>query len=114
MTDAAILGQFEIDKSGALREVNKVCHVQRNYWFQDPQYIYDNTFGVNFQIKLSGKGHSLSWAGNGVLAIISEDLSVRLWDVESGENFVLEPKVSSSSYSSDECFISVDYNVKTG
>jgi WD40 repeat protein len=46
------------------------------------------------------------------LSIISEDLSVRLWDVDSGENFVLEPK--GASYSSDECFISIDFNANTG
>ena len=61
---------------------------------------------------MSGKGHILSWAGIGVLGIISEDLSVRLLDLDSGDNFVLEPK--GTNYSGDEYFISIDYNAKTG
>lgn len=56
---------------------------------------------------------SLSWAGIGTLAIISEELSVRLIDVDTGDNFVLEAK-GSQTYSADEYICAVDYNEKSG
>jgi intraflagellar transport protein 140 len=43
------------------------------------------------QVKLSGKAQdgSITWAGKGLLAVNGGDANVRLWDVDSGDNFVL-------------------------
>ncbi|XP_063235193.1 intraflagellar transport protein 140 homolog [Bacillus rossius redtenbacheri] len=65
MTEGLNVGQFSVDAKGQLTEVMKV--------------------------KLSGRSQdaTMAWAGVGVLAVITGDLSVRCWDLESGENYLL-------------------------
>lgn len=55
------------------------------------------------QVKLSGRSQdaSMVWAGPGLLAVITGDLSVRCWDMDTGESYLLdaEPLNSASSFS---------------
>jgi len=54
----------------------------------------------------------LFWVGNNTLAIVGKDPFVRLWDVESGDNTVLEAK--RSEVGDEETFLSVEYHPLDG
>ena len=43
-------------------------------------------------MKLSGRSQdaAMVWAGPGLLAIITGDLSVRCWDLDTGESYLLD------------------------
>lgn len=55
----------------------------------------------------------ISWVGPNTIAVLSKELSIRLWDLESNENSVLEAD-QGLSYTPDEIFSSVDYQNNTG
>ncbi|XP_021936986.1 intraflagellar transport protein 140 homolog isoform X3 [Zootermopsis nevadensis] len=78
MTEDLNVGQFQVNPSGQLIELMKV--------------------------KLSGRSQDASvvWAGPGLLAVITGDLSVRFWDLDTGESYLLDaepvnPSISDSS-----------------
>lgn len=55
------------------------------------------------QVKLSGRSQdaSMVWAGPGLLAIITGDLAVRCWDLDTGESYLLDAEPLSSAPASD-------------
>ncbi|XP_018800098.1 PREDICTED: intraflagellar transport protein 140 homolog [Bactrocera latifrons] len=64
------------------------------------------------RVKLSGqvgKGGAISWAGNS-LAIITGDLSVRIWDIEKSDNYLLKMDLPSTAISVLGSSISLDGN----
>ncbi|XP_046399396.1 intraflagellar transport protein 140 homolog [Ischnura elegans] len=96
MTDKLNIGQFHVDVDGKVSEIMKV--------------------------KINGRSTdaSLIWAGEGLLAISAGEPTVRCWDLETGENYLLpmeiqEPPTSlTKSYSSlpshpNEFFTSLAY-----
>ncbi|KAK4874572.1 hypothetical protein RN001_013932 [Aquatica leii] len=76
MMEGLTIGHFAFDTQGQLTEVMKV--------------------------KLSGRGQSgrgvgnqgLVWATNSCLAILTGDLTVRVWDIESNDNYVLPTQLT--------------------
>ncbi|ERL85430.1 hypothetical protein D910_02850 [Dendroctonus ponderosae] len=70
MMEGLTVGHFSVDRQGHLTEIAKV--------------------------KLSGRvqtrtvsSQGLTWAGNSSLAILTGDLTVRIWDLETNDNYVL-------------------------
>ncbi|KAK3865459.1 hypothetical protein Pcinc_025661 [Petrolisthes cinctipes] len=65
ITEGMVLGQFSVATDGSVTEVNKV--------------------------KLSGRTTDIqvTWAGAGLLAVSTGDSSVRLWNLDTGDNYVL-------------------------
>ncbi|CAG0906154.1 unnamed protein product [Cyprideis torosa] len=63
--EGMILGQFLVDPDGAVTEVSKVKLSTRS-----PDAV-------------------ISWAGPGLLAVSGGEASVRLWDLDAGDNYVL-------------------------
>ena len=64
-------------------------------------------------MKVGGRGEMrLFWVGVHTLAVIGRDPTVRLWDVETAVNSVLEPKPN--EIGDDETFLSLDYHAKDG
>ncbi|XP_054730217.1 intraflagellar transport protein 140 homolog [Anastrepha obliqua] len=53
---------------------------------------------VKLSGNLSGKEGAISWAGNS-LAIITGDLSVRIWDIEKSDNYLLKMDLPSTAVS---------------
>ena len=53
-------------------------------------------------MKLSGKsdftkyGPSICWTGNNTLAILTGELAIRMWDLHTGDTFLLSPPENSS------------------
>lgn len=85
MTEAFIMGQFSVDENGDLKEISKM--------------------------KLSGEGDvRLHWIGINTLAVLCNEPYIRLWDVETSENIVIEPK--DKDFGEDEVFLSIDYSTK--
>ncbi|KAF5302514.1 hypothetical protein FQR65_LT00886 [Abscondita terminalis] len=82
MMEGLTIGHFSIDSQGQLTELMKV--------------------------KLSGRGQSargvgtqgLVWAANSCLAILTGDLSVRVWDIESNDNYILPTQLK--NYDKDD------------
>ncbi|XP_067639118.1 intraflagellar transport protein 140 homolog isoform X2 [Eurosta solidaginis] len=58
---------------------------------------------------LSGKGGAISWSGNS-LAIITGDLSVRIWDIEKSDNYLLKMDLPSTAASVLASSSSLDAN----
>lgn len=64
-------------------------------------------------MKVGGRGEMrLYWVGTNTLAVIGRDPSVRLWDVETAINSVLESKPN--EVDENESFVSLDYQPKDG
>ena len=65
VTESLVVGQFRVEADGSLVEVSKV--------------------------KMSSRSAdcSITWAGRGLLAITTGELAVRLWNLDTGDNFVL-------------------------
>ncbi|CAG9773857.1 unnamed protein product [Ceutorhynchus assimilis] len=67
MMEGLTIGHFSVDRQGNLSEIAKV--------------------------KLSGRlqtsSQGLTWAGNSSLAILAGDITLRIWDLETNDNFVL-------------------------
>ncbi|CAL4114854.1 unnamed protein product, partial [Meganyctiphanes norvegica] len=65
ITEGMVLGQFSVASDGGVTEINKV--------------------------KLSGRTNDIqvTWTRTGLLAVSTGDPSVRLWNLDSGDNFVL-------------------------
>lgn len=66
LTDGLKVGHFSVESSGKLSELLKM--------------------------KLSGRPQDscMTWVGSGLLAVSTGDLTVRCWDLESGDTYVLE------------------------
>ncbi|XP_017466425.1 PREDICTED: intraflagellar transport protein 140 homolog [Rhagoletis zephyria] len=64
---------------------------------------------VKLSGNLSGKGGVISWAGNS-LAIITGDLSVRVWDIEKSDNYLLKMDLPSTAVSVLATSSSLDVN----
>ncbi|XP_049310514.1 intraflagellar transport protein 140 homolog [Bactrocera dorsalis] len=64
---------------------------------------------VKLSGNISGKGGAISWAGNS-LAIITGDLSVRIWDIEKSDNYLLKMDLPSTAISVLGSSISLDGN----
>ncbi|XP_071443964.1 intraflagellar transport protein 140 homolog [Hetaerina americana] len=77
MTDRLNIGQFHVDLDGKVSEIMKV--------------------------KINGRSTdaSLIWAGEGLLAISAGEPTVRCWDLETGENYLLpmEPTLEPTVFS---------------
>ncbi|XP_069684990.1 intraflagellar transport protein 140 homolog [Periplaneta americana] len=73
MTEDLNVGQFQVNPNGQVTEIMKV--------------------------KLSGRSQdaSMVWAGPGLLAVITGDLSIRCWDLDTGESYLLDAEPISSS-----------------
>lgn len=65
VTENLVVGQFRVEHDGSLVEISKV------------------------KMSTRSADCSISWAGRGILAITTGELSVRLWNLDSGDNFVL-------------------------
>ncbi|KAK7788798.1 hypothetical protein R5R35_010909 [Gryllus longicercus] len=93
MTEGLSVGQFAVDAKGNLTEIMKV--------------------------KLSGRSQdaTMVWAGSGLLAISTGDLSIRCWDMDSGDNYLLEAIPSSAENASNlptEIFTHISFNSQKG
>ncbi|XP_022916343.2 intraflagellar transport protein 140 homolog [Onthophagus taurus] len=81
MLEGLTIGYFNVDLQGQLTEVTKV--------------------------KLSGKtqgvrtNQGLVWTGNGSLAILTGDLMVRVWDIDTNDNYVLPTTFKTYSFEKD-------------
>lgn len=65
------------------------------------------------QMKVGGRGDMrLFWVGKNTIAVIGRDPTVRLWDVDTAVNAVLEAKPN--EIGDDESFLSLDYHPKDG
>ncbi|XP_076028823.1 intraflagellar transport protein rempA [Oratosquilla oratoria] len=66
ITDGMVLGQFSVSQDGSVAEVTKV--------------------------KLSGRSNEIqvAWAGPGLLGVSTGDFSVRLWNLDTGDNYVID------------------------
>ncbi|XP_068236628.1 intraflagellar transport protein 140 homolog isoform X1 [Palaemon carinicauda] len=84
ITEGMVLGQFSVAPDGAVTEVNKV--------------------------KLSGRTNDIqmAWAGSGLLAVSTGDNSVRLWNLDSGDNYVLS--LHGPSYRDQEYIMCLTYS----
>ncbi|XP_055586637.1 intraflagellar transport protein 140 homolog [Uranotaenia lowii] len=71
------IGHYEVDSSGQISELDRVK--------------------LSGSVKASGYKSSITWvAGVGAaLAILTGDLSVRIWDIESNDNYVLSMELTS-------------------
>ena len=74
VTESLVVGQFKVEGDGSLVEVSKV--------------------------KMSSRSAdcSITWAGRGLLAITTGELSVRLWNLDTGDNFVLTGNTGSGGH----------------
>jgi WD40 repeat protein len=64
---------------------------------------------IGQQMKVSGHGEmQLYWVGTNTLAVMGKDPYIRLWDVETNYNTVLEAK--RTEVGDDESFLSIDYH----
>ncbi|XP_066140255.1 intraflagellar transport protein 140 homolog isoform X1 [Euwallacea fornicatus] len=70
MMEGVTLGYFSVDRQGHLSEIAKV---KLSGWIQSRS--------TNSQV--------LTWAGTSSLAILTGDLTVRIWDLETNDNYVL-------------------------
>ena len=75
VTESLVVGQFRVESDGSLVEVSKV------------------------KMSTRSADCSISWAGRGILAITTGELSVRLWNLDSGDNFVLTGSTSAGGHS---------------
>merc|ERR1719264_1361838 len=75
VTESLVVGQFRVEPDGSLVETSKV--------------------------KMSSRSAdcSITWAGRGLLAITTGELAVRLWNLDSGDNFVLSGATSAGGKS---------------
>jgi len=64
--------------------------------------MYDDV--LYLQVKLSGRSQdaSMVWAGPGLLAVITGDLAVRCWDLDTGESYLLDAEPLSSPLSASD------------
>ena len=65
VTKSLVVGHFRVEADGSLVEVSKV------------------------KMSTMLADGSISWAGRGVLAITTGEMSVRLWNLDTRDNFVL-------------------------
>ncbi|XP_047485121.1 intraflagellar transport protein 140 homolog [Penaeus chinensis] len=84
ITEGMVLGQFSVAIDGAVTEINKV--------------------------KLSGRTNDIqvTWAGTGLLAVSTGDNNVRLWNLDSGDNYVLS--LHGFSYRDQEYMMCLSYS----
>ena len=75
VTESLVVGQFRVEPDGSLVETSKV--------------------------KMSSRSAdcSITWAGRGLLAITTGELAVRLWNLDTGDNFVLTGNTGTSGHS---------------
>ncbi|XP_030750473.1 intraflagellar transport protein 140 homolog isoform X2 [Sitophilus oryzae] len=81
MMEGLTVGYFSVDKQGHLVEMAKVKLSGR---------VQSRTVG----------SQGLAWAGNSSLAILTGDLTVRIWDLDTNDNYVLPTTMK--MYISDE------------
>ena len=75
VTESLVVGQFTAEHDGSLVEISKV------------------------KMSTRSSDCSISWAGKGILAITTGELSVRLWNLDNGDNFVLTGNTGSGGHS---------------
>lgn len=65
---------------------------------------------IYFQVKLSGRTNDIqvTWAGTGLLAVSTGDNNVRLWNLDSGDNYVLS--LHGFSYRDQEYMMCLSYS----
>ena len=75
VTETLVVGQFRVEPDGSLVETSKV--------------------------KMSSRSAdcSMTWAGRGLLATTTGELAVRLWNLDTGDNFVLTGTTGTSGHS---------------
>ncbi|KAB7493708.1 Intraflagellar transport protein [Armadillidium nasatum] len=85
ITEGLVLGQFSVEIDGSVRELNKV--------------------------KLSGRSTEIqvTWATEGLLAVSTGDGFVRLWNLDSGDNFVLDLR-EPLGYKTQEHVLCISYS----
>lgn len=54
------------------------------------------------------------WAGLSLLACTANDVSIRFWDIESGNSYVLTAPISYVSSFPKQTFINISYSVEKG
>ncbi|XP_050709384.1 intraflagellar transport protein 140 homolog [Eriocheir sinensis] len=84
ITESLVLGQFSVAVDGSVTEINRV--------------------------KLSGRTNDIqvTWSGAGLLAVSTGDNSVRLWNLDSGDNYVLS--LRGPSYRDQEFVMCLSYS----
>ncbi|KRT80306.1 hypothetical protein AMK59_8792 [Oryctes borbonicus] len=82
MMEGLTVGTFSVEPQGHLTELAKV------------------KLSGRIQSMRSSNGQGLAWAGNNCLAILTGDLTVRIWDIETNDNYVLP--VMMKSYANDK------------
>lgn len=67
-------------------------------------------------MKLNGLKEDLCliWTGPFLLACTTNDLSVRFWDIESGNSYVVTAPLSYSSSFPKQTFINISYSKEKG
>ncbi|VEN35720.1 unnamed protein product [Callosobruchus maculatus] len=98
-----------------------IYHLTKDYLIAMMEGLTVGYFSVDYQghlkelakVKLSGRLHTRSvgsngivWAGNNSLAILTGDLTVRVWDIETNDNYVLP--TSLKFYESDDKYSTVN------
>ncbi|KAF0771516.1 Uncharacterized protein FWK35_00000315 [Aphis craccivora] len=68
------------------------------------------------KVKLNGLKEDLCiiWAGPSLLACTTNDVSIRFWDIESGNSYVLTAPISYTSSFPKQTFVNISYSVEKG
>ncbi|GJQ73670.1 putative intraflagellar transport protein 140 [Trypoxylus dichotomus] len=82
MMEGLTIGTFSVEPQGQLNELAKV------------------KLSGRIQSMRGSNGQGLVWAGNNCLAILTGDLTVRIWDIETNDNYILP--VTIKSYTIDK------------
>ncbi|XP_053678512.1 intraflagellar transport protein 140 homolog [Anopheles nili] len=69
------IGHYEVDSNGQISELDR----------------------VKLSGKVSGSKSSITWVAGCALAILTGDLSVRIWDIESSDNYVLSMELTTGA-----------------
>uniref|UniRef100_A0A182S5V1 Uncharacterized protein n=1 Tax=Anopheles maculatus TaxID=74869 RepID=A0A182S5V1_9DIPT len=69
------IGHYEVDTNGQITELDR----------------------VKLSGKVSGSKSAITWVAGCALAILTGDLSVRIWDIETNDNYVLSMELSAGS-----------------
>jgi intraflagellar transport protein 140 len=75
VTESLVVGQFRVEPDGSLVESSKV------------------------KMSTRSSDCSMTWAGRGLLAITTGELAVRMWNLDTGDNFVLTGSTGASGNS---------------
>ena len=68
------IGHYEVDTNGQIAELDR----------------------VKLSGKVSGSKSAITWVAGCALAILTGDLSVRIWDIETNDNYVLSMELTAT------------------